>query len=39
MDQIIQDLYFYIDDDGNKIYDTEEILREFMDKLNELEGA
>lgn len=38
MEKIIQDLYFYIDDDGNKIYDKEEILREFTEKLEKLEG-
>jgi hypothetical protein len=38
MEQIVQDLYWYQDEDGNKIYDKEEILREFMEKLDGIGG-
>ena len=37
MKTIKQAIYFYIDEDtGEKIYDTELMLEEFQDKLNEL---
>ena len=29
-------IYYYIDDDGKKVYDTEEMTREFETKLNQL---
>ena len=36
-DVIEQEIYFYIDEDtGEKIYDTELMLEEFQDKLNQL---
>jgi len=36
-DVIEQEIYFYIDEDtGEKIYDTELMLEEFQNKLNEL---
>ena len=36
-DVIEQEIYFYIDEDtGEKVYDTELMLEEFQDKLNEL---
>ena len=38
-DVIEQEIYFYIDEDtGEKVYDTELMLEEFQDKLNELTG-
>ena len=38
-DTIEQEIYYYIDEDtGEKIYDTELMLEEFQDKLNELTG-
>ena len=38
-DVIEQEIYFYIDEDtGKKVYDTELMLEEFQDKLNELTG-
>jgi len=37
MKTIKQEIYFYIDEDtGKKVYDTELMLEEFQDKLNEL---
>ena len=39
MKTIKQEIYFYIDEDtGEKIYDTELMLEEFQNKLNELTG-
>jgi len=39
MKTIKQEIYFYIDEDtGEKIYDTELMLEEFQDKLNQLTG-
>ena len=39
MKTIKQAIYFYIDEDtGEKVYDTELMLEEFQDKLNELTG-
>ena len=36
-DTIEQEIFFYIDEDtGEKIYDTELMLEEFQDKLNQL---
>ncbi len=29
-------VYYYIDDDNKKVYDTEEMTREFQEKLNDL---
>jgi len=29
-------IYYYIDDDGKKVYDTEEMTREFEEKLKQL---
>jgi hypothetical protein len=38
-DVIEQEIYFYIDEDtGARIYDTELMLEEFQDKLNQLTG-
>jgi hypothetical protein len=38
-DTIEQEIYYYIDEDtGEKIYDTELMLEEFQDKLNQLQG-
>ena len=38
-DTIEQEIYYYIDEDtGEKIYDTELMLEEFQDKLNQLTG-
>ena len=37
MKTIKQAIYFYIDEDtGEKVYDTELMLEEFQDKLNQL---
>ena len=39
MKTIKQEIYFYIDEDtGEKVYDTELMLEEFQDKLNQLTG-
>jgi hypothetical protein len=35
--KIAVDVLFYIDDNGNKIYDYEEMLREFELKMSELD--
>ena len=38
-DTIEQEIYYFIDEDtGEKIYDTELMLEEFQDKLNQLNG-
>jgi hypothetical protein len=31
-------VYYYIDDNGTKVYDVEEMTREFEQKLDELEN-
>jgi hypothetical protein len=36
MDPIVQEVYYYEDDEGNKIIDEELVLEEFKDKLAEL---
>jgi len=39
-DTIEQEIYYYIDEDtGQKVYDTESMLEEFQEKLNELEES
>ena len=35
---IIQPIYGYKDDNGNKVHDFEEMLREFEQRLSELES-
>lgn len=35
-DAIEQEIYFYMDDTGARIYDAELMLKEFQDKLNQL---
>ena len=35
-DKIEIPICFYIDDDGNKVYDTESMRDEFDDKINKL---
>jgi hypothetical protein len=30
------DIYYYIDEQGNKIYDEEEMIKEFYQKLKQL---
>ena len=36
-ENVIQvNIYYYIDEQGNKIYDEEEMTREFYEKLKEL---
>ena len=37
MGHIVQQIYFHIDENGNKVYDREEMIREFLEKLNDLE--
>ena len=32
-------IYYYVDEDGKKVYDTEEMTREFEQKLDELEKS
>jgi hypothetical protein len=36
MKTIKQEIYFYMDDTGARVYDVELMLQEFQDKLNEL---
>lgn len=35
--QIVVNVMYYLDDNGNKIYDYEEMLREFELKMSELD--
>lgn len=32
-------IYYYVDEDGKKVYDTEEMMREFEQKLSELDES
>mgnify|MGYP001238209672 CR=1 FL=1 len=38
-DKIQIPIMFYVDDDGNKVYDTEEMTREFEVELEKLENG
>ena len=39
MDKIEIPIYFYADDDGNKVYDYEAMAEEFEDRLSKVVGV
>ena len=39
MDKIEIPIYFYTDDDGNKVYDYEAMAEEFEDRLSKVVGV